>query len=453
MPVNSPASDLLKDDPAEFIGMRVREVVFQGLVNVRERNLRILRDNSLNKELNTETISDIIVDAFNLEYFSNVELAYEKLGANAVRLYVIVEENKQVSAILFQGRSSLLSRSKIQEAIQLQERESFYDEALIRADERRIEAAYFEKGSLNTIVRSSAEDDPKRPNSVIVTFYINEGERLRITGVEFIGSSYSKSKLFSSRGAGGKPLNYKSDIFFFPKDYVSRDIADDREIYEAFYRSEGYLDMRILRVEEVLFRVNRTKLKVSKSKISQTKFLKLVFYIEEGPQYNYDGVTISGNELFDNGELEGMFTLQEGKPFNMAEFNASMGSLQQKYISLGYAQTQIIPVEKKDEPELTVSYHIKILESKVRNRIESIEVQGNTLTKDYVVLREIPLKPGDIFNGSELRRGIENLVYTRFFESVDPEVLQGSAPGLIRVILNVSEGQTSNISAGLRISP
>ncbi|WGK68848.1 outer membrane protein assembly factor BamA [Candidatus Haliotispira prima] len=447
------AENTINSDPTEFMGLRIRDIVFQGLINVRERELRVLRDNNLDQELSNEIISNIIIDTFNLEYFANVEPAYEKISAKSLRLYIIVEEKKQVSNIRFRGRSSLLGQGRLKEAIYLQERQSFYEEATVRADERRIEAAYFEKGALNTKVQSSVEDDTKQSNAVIVTFFINEGERLRITGADFVGSSYSKSKLFSALGAGGRPLNYKTDIFFFPKDYVARNIEDDRQTYEAFYRSEGYLDMRIIRVEEILFRVSRTKLKVSQNKIARTKYLKLVYHIDEGPRYNYDGVSIEGNELFSEEELSELFPGGQGEPFNMSAFNASLGALQQKYISLGYAQTQVVPVEKKDGTKLTVSYQIKITESKVRNRIESIEIKGNVQTKDYVVLREIPLKAGDIFNGAELRRGIENLVYTRFFETVDPQIVQGSAPGLIRIILNVSEGQTMNVTAGLRITP
>ncbi len=443
-------------EPDEFIGMLIRQVVFSGLINVQERDIKVLRQNNLNKELSPDVISNTIVDAFNLEYFSNVELKYQKMGSNEVRLYIEVEEKKRISRIVFEGRSSLLSRDKINEAIQLQERESFYDQAILRADERRIEAAYFNKGALNTTVSSAVQNDPSRANSIIITFFINEGERLRITGVDFIGSSYSKTKLFSARGLASQPINYKADIFFFSKDYVARDIEDDRAIYEAFYRSEGYLDMRIIRVEEILFRVSRRKLKVSKNmerKIASTKYLKLVYHIEEGRQYQYDGVTISGNELYNNDELLQLFTLEKGQPFNSSVFNASIAALQQKYISLGYAQTQIVPREKKDTLQQKVSYEIQIIESKVRNRIESIEIKGNTLTKDYVILREIPLQPGDIFNSAELRRGLESLAYTRFFESVEPEILQGSSPGLLRIILHVTEGQTLNISAGVRIAP
>ncbi len=440
-------------DPSGLIGLRIREIIFQGLINVRERDIRALRDNNVGQELSDEIIRNIIVDAFNFESFSNVELAYEQTSPNTVRLYIKFEEKKLVSKILFPGRSTLLSQGKLREAIQLQERESFYEESAVRADERRIESAYFEKGALNTTVRSSIEENPRKPNSVVVYFHINEGGRLRIIGVDFIGSSYTKSKLFGSRGPGGNPLNYKADIFFFPKNYVARNIEDDRQIYESFYHSEGYLDMRVSRVEEVLSRVSRTKLEVSKTRVARTKYLKLIYHIEEGPRYSYDSLTFEGNELFSTGELLTLFSMKKGEPFNLTDFNASVAAIQQRYISLGYAQTQVVPVEQKDGSKLTVSYAIKILESKVRNRIESIEIEGNTLTKDYVVLREIPLKPGDIFNGAELRRSIENLIYTRYFESVDPEIIQGSAPNLIRIILHVAEGQTLNVSAGLRISP
>lgn len=450
---SAPPQENLSSSPDAFIGKRIEVVDFRGLINIREADIRTLRDNFLYKTLDSNLVGTMLVDAFNYDYFSLVELRYANYGSNGVRIVFQFTERPKVSRVLYEGRSSSVSKQDIDDVIQIRGGETFFDEGMLEPDERAIENLYRDKGFLNTRVSSSFSEDPKRPNRITVTFFINEGERLQVVGVDFVGSSFSKAKLFGARDPSGRPLEYRTTVFFLTKPYSQRNISDDIRNYENFYRNEGYLDMRVTRVDEVLQSVSRTKRQISGAQTAQNTKIRLVFNIEEGPRYNYNGVNISGNILYSKEELESIFSMKKGDPFKMNAFRAAMQLLQDKYVSLGYTQTQIIPVERKDTARRTVSYDIQILENKVRSRIESIDVAGNDFTKDYIILRDIPLKRGDVFNARELRRGLENLYYSRLFETVEPEILPGSAPDLVRIIIHVTEANTTNITAGLTLTP
>jgi outer membrane protein insertion porin family len=81
-----------------------------------------------------------------------------------------------------------------------------------------------------------------------------------------------------------------------------------------------------------------------------------------------------------------------------------------------------------------------------------VNIEGNTKTKDKVIRRELPLKPGDNFNSVELETAAARLKNLQYFE--DP-IQVDAAPGRggyrdINVL--VQEKRTGSISAGIGFS-
>src|SRR3546814_6499161 len=92
-----------------------------------------------------------------------------------------------------------------------------------------------------------------------------------------------------------------------------------------------------------------------------------------------------------------------------------------------------------------------------RTYVERIDVNGNTLTHDKVVRRELRLNEGDAFNSFGVKRTenrINSLGY--FQENLEIERKEGSAPDRIILETNVeekrSEEHTSELQSLMRIS-
>jgi len=62
-----------------------------------------------------------------------------------------------------------------------------------------------------------------------------------------------------------------------------------------------------------------------------------------------------------------------------------------------------------------------------RSFIEKIEIKGNTKTKDKVIRREVPLKPGDFFNTVELETTKARLENLQYFSDVQTNGTPGGA--------------------------
>ena len=90
-----------------------------------------------------------------------------------------------------------------------------------------------------------------------------------------------------------------------------------------------------------------------------------------------------------------------------------MTALTNLYYENGYMTNEFIPSVNKDSERKTIGYNVRIIE-RSRAHIENIVIKGNTKTKEEVILREIPLKPGDVFSRKKIMSGIRNLYNTQF---------------------------------------
>jgi outer membrane protein assembly factor BamA len=75
-------------------------------------------------------------------------------------------------------------------------------------------------------------------------------------------------------------------------------------------------------------------------------------------------------------------------------------------------------------------------------RLGDLKITGNTHTKLYVILRMIPISPGEIFNTSLWELGLEQINRSGFFEHIEQKdiVLKpNAATGLIDVELHLTE--------------
>jgi outer membrane protein insertion porin family len=80
--------------------------------------------------------------------------------------------------------------------------------------------------------------------------------------------------------------------------------------------------------------------------------------------------------------------------------------------------------------------------------VESIQIEGNTKTKSVVILRELTLGPGEVFNTVRMKISKLRLENTRFFsdQNLSPETT--NIPGRRNLKVAVKEDRTGNLSFG-----
>ena len=106
---------------------------------------------------------------------------------------------------------------------------------------------------------------------------------------------------------------------------------------------------------------------------------------------------------------------------------------------------------KRDNERRQIGYEIIIVE-RGRSHIENIFIRGNEKTKDHVILREFDIETGDIFSNSKVLSGMRNLYNLQYFSAIQPDVVQGSDPSLVNLILDVEEQNTASVQFGVTFS-
>jgi outer membrane protein insertion porin family len=169
----------------------------------------------------------------------------------------------------------------------------------------------------------------------------------------------------------------------------------------------------------------------------------VVFSVEENPIVK--GINITGNTVVSQEKLRSLMRTSIGSVLNEGTFEQDLTSIERYYSSQGYIATvnESVGIDPK-----TGILNIPVQEE----RVEDIRVTGNKKTKTNVILREMNLKKGDVFNfntlSADLRRIYDLEIFDR--EIAEPYKLEnGTQVGKTVIItLPVKEKKTGEVSVG-----
>ncbi len=105
-----------------------------------------------------------------------------------------------------------------------------------------------------------------------------------------------------------------------------------------------------------------------------------------------------GNKAVTNVKaLRATFPIKDGDWFSATAIGKGLDNLKKAYGQLGYINFGAIPKLNYDDQKKTVSMNIDIDEGK-QFYVSRIEFQGNTVTRDRVIRRELLLDEGSVYN-------------------------------------------------------
>jgi outer membrane protein insertion porin family len=168
--------------------------------------------------------------------------------------------------------------------------------------------------------------------------------------------------------------------------------------------------------------------------------LNVIFEVVENPVLRE--IKISGNEdLYSEAEIKEALGLKVETVLNVKKMNDNLKSFQEKMQDDGYILARYKNVNISEEGVLTVEISPGYL--------DSVEISGNTKTKDDVILREMPIEAGDIVNIKRIQRGYQNLHRLEFFENINPELQRvDSEDNLAKLVINLDEAKTGRLNFG-----
>jgi outer membrane protein insertion porin family len=415
-----------------YQGKPIKDIVFEGLEHVALSELEGITEPYIGTAFSDDIYWDVLGKLYALEYFDNITptaIPADPLRSE-VTIRFTVTEKPIVSRINLIGNAGL-KRNELLDVITLKLND-VVTQIKLRLDEQALVNKYLEKGYPDVKVRTETQITAK--GTMIVNFIIDEGEKIAIEEFRFEGNTVFSDKTLKRQFS----LNEKGII----KDgaYQEAKLVADRAALTQYYRDRGYIDA-------VLTDVGRDLRKDEKG----NNLLTLTFRIYEGRQYTFGGVSFEGNRIFSTEQLSALIYSKVGETANDQRIQGDLMRVSDLYYENGYIFNRIEPVPQKDEDAGVVSYHILIME-RGRAHIENIIIRGNKKTRDSVILREIPLEPGDVFSKTKVMDGLRNLYNLQYFSMVTPDTPPGSTESLMDLVVNVEEQPTTDVQFGLTFS-
>jgi outer membrane protein insertion porin family len=423
--------------PAEgnvwYQGKPIQDIVFEGLHFIKASELDGVMEPFIGVPFDDEIFWEIHGRLYALEYFDSIipSAVPADASGNAVIIRFRVAERPTVSRILFTGNSAV-PRGQLLDAVSIKVND-IVNQAKLRMDEAAVVAKYLEKGFPDVRVSSSVQ--PGRNETVQITFHITEGEKVTIEEILFEGISVFSPRTLRgqiSLKARGGPFNDGA--------FQEAKLTADRAAIVQYYRDRGYIEAEVADVFRSYQRDDKGNNR-----------LTLTFSIREGRIYSFGGVSFEGNEIFTTEQLEALVQSRIGETVNARRVEADIQRIMGLYGENGYIFNSIIPVENRDAVAGVLSYRVSIVE-RGRAHIERILVRGNEKTREQVLLREIPLEPGDVFSRAKLMEGHRNLMNLQYFSSVIPDMAPGSSDSLMDLVFTVEEQPTTDIQLGITFS-
>lgn len=309
------------------------------------------------------------------------------------------------------------------------------DERAVRKDRDAILTYLQEKGFSQATVEYDLQRDPATGLGNVI-FIVDEGSQLKIDDIIFVGNEAISSRRL--RGVMETSEWWWLSWLTGSGRFDENQLQDDIDALSVFYKDEGYLDVSIpeqgVRLEypdddEIIITIN----------------------IDEGRRYYVGEITFEGNTLFPTSFLVRMLTLFPGDVFSPTKLDEDRTQLQDYYGSAGYLDTFVRAerVPNVETGNIDINYSI---EESERFEVESVQVEGNTKTKSVVILRELALRPGDVFNLVRMKNSEARLKNTRFFDEVALSPENTNIPGRRNLKVTVEEGRTGQFQIGAGFS-
>jgi outer membrane protein insertion porin family len=387
---------------------------------------------------------------WNTGYFENLRIERED-SEKGVILNVYVQEKPTIREINYKGlnvvsQSDVLDRFK-KEKVGLSQ-ESQYDPTKVKRAETVLRQILAEHGHQFATIRTEVKTIP--PASVQVNFNIKEGPTVKVGQIHFTGNQHLNATILRRSMKNLKPIGIPYSLIFenlFAKTFDASKLEEDTERVRLAYRDKGYYNAA---VEEPKTQIrDEGGLNFFTFRPNKGKRIDILMPIEEGARYRLGTITFTGNKAVNNVRaLRGTFAVKDGEWFNATLISKGLENLKKSYGQLGYINFGAIPKPVFDDQKKTVSLVIDIDEGKPFY-VSRIEFQGNTITRDKVIRRELMLDEGQVYNSQLWEYSLLRLNQLEYFDPLkvdqDSEAHQDAEAGTVDLLLKVKEKGKNSI--------
>ena len=388
----------------------------------------------------SEEMTNIVKRLWGQRFFDDVSVVIDSLAPTRDTAFfkISIIERPRVSRWTFSGVKS-------GEEKELLERLNFrrggeFSDYVAKTSTDIIKRYYKEKGFYNVKVDVNTKRDSVIKSAIRVQFAVDKGQKVKIKKITFNGAENVKeSKLVRSMK---KTRDARLQNFFSSKKFQEKEYENDKRALLTAFNEAGYRDARI--VKDTMYYIEPNRLQID-------------FQIDEGKRYYFRDITWTGNSIYSSENLNEVLKIGKGDVYDMVTMQKRLfgGGKQSEYDVTklyrdnGYLFFNIQPVEMNVEGD-SVDVEMRISEGKPAT-LHNIVINGNDLTNERVIRRQVFTRPGYLFSQSDFERSIREIASMGQF---DPEAIMGEGGysvipnqmnNTVDLVYNVTEKPSSQL--------
>ena len=388
-----------------------------------------------------EEISSIVNRLWLQKYFEDVAVVIDSLVPTRDTAYfkISIIERPRVSRWTFSGVRSG-EEKELRDRLSLKRGGEFSDYVSKTASDI-IKRYYKEKGFYNVKVDVTSQRDTMIRSAIRVNFGVTRGEKVKIQKITFNGAENVKEfKLVRSMK---KTKDKRLMNFFASKKFNEDEYDNDKRGLISAFNEAGYRDARI--IKDTMYYLEPGRVQID-------------FDIDEGQKYYFRDIAWTGNAVYSSEALNQILQIKKGDVYDVVTMEKRLfgGGKQtdydvsKLYRDNGYLFFNIQPVELNVEGD-SVDVELRVVEGKPAT-LNNIVINGNDLTNERVVRRQVFTRPGYLFSQSEFERSIREIASMGQF---DPEAITDPAKGYsiipnqlnntVDIVYNVTEKPSSQL--------
>lgn len=368
-------------------GETIYEIRVEGTQNVAAELVISAMSIRVGDALDGDGVSRSIKNLYRMGVFSDIAVESEPYRTG-INLIVKVVENPAVSSVSYQGFKAV-KKDAVEEISGIRIG-SYWSGSVKHELLRKLKSEYAQKGFGNAKIEIIEQFQPS--NKVAITLHVEEGKRIAIKQITFLGNEHFEDKQLIRR-MKTKPASFLRSGRFEEEKFEADLIA-----LAKFYKKNGFIDVTVGPHEM--------------QQLSERHY-ELLIRITEGTKYYFGDITVNGNEHFVSERILESFTMKGGETFDQEKYDTQMAKVYALYFDEGFIYTEI----KSEFEKVDDLLHVKLnITENTRAKIRQIHITGNRKAKEKVLRRQLEIAPGDYYRQTQVIRSQQNIYNLGFFE-------------------------------------
>ncbi len=388
-----------------------------------------------------EDITGIVERLVAQRYFEDIAVVIDKESASRDTAWfkIVIKERPRVSRWTYTGVKSG-EKKDLQERLNLRPGREFSD--YVKSTSVDIIKRYYkEKGYLKVDVDVDVRKDTIIRSAIRVNFDVKRGEKVRIKDINFQGNGEIKPyKLAKNMKETHSNKWYN---FFKSKKFKAEEYKTDRKTVLEAFNEAGYRDARLVR--DSIYYVD-------------DKHLDIDMVFDQGRKYYFRDITWTGNSVYPSEVLNNILQIQKGDVYDIVTLEKRLHGggkqtdydISKLYKDNGFLFFSVTPVEVNIQND-SVDVELRISEGKPAI-LNDVIINGNDLTNERVVRRQVMTRPGYLFSQTDFERSIREIASMGQFDQeaimqygTGYNLIPNQLNNTVDVIYNVTEKPSSQL--------